>query len=129
VLQVAGIILGLAGSGLLITSPTLPAGVALALASFGMALLCVNGARGAYRHGILRLLVTLLMCLLTVGILGAIYKLAYNRLLTAIIAHPPLFVSVLFLALWLSLAAILPLVLATGGYIGGLLLGVRRRMK
>jgi tetratricopeptide (TPR) repeat protein len=129
VLQVAGIVLGLAGSGLLITSPTLPAGVALALESFGMALLCVNAARGAYRHGILRLLVTLLMCLLTAGILGAIYKLAYNRLLTAIIAHPPLLVSVLFLALWLSLAAILPLVLAIGGYIGGLLLGVRRRMK
>jgi regulator of sirC expression with transglutaminase-like and TPR domain len=129
VLQVAGVVLGLAGGRLLITSPHLPAGVALALESFGMALLCVNAARGAYRHGILRLLVTLLMCLVSVGILGAIYKLEYNQLVTEIKAKPPLLVSVLFLAVWLALAAILPLVLAIGGYIGGLLLGVRRRTK
>jgi tetratricopeptide (TPR) repeat protein len=126
-LQIAGMGIGLVGAILLILSPGLPIGVALGLESFGLALLCVNAARGAYRYGILRLVMVLLLCLVAGGILGAAYKFGYTRLIAEIIAHPSIFVPVLFLGAWLAVAATLPLVLAIGGYIGGLVLGVRRR--
>jgi tetratricopeptide (TPR) repeat protein len=126
-LQIAGMGIGLVGAILLILSPGLPIGVALGLESFGLALLCVNAARGAYRYGILRLVMVLLLCLVAGGILGAAYKFGYTRLIAEIIAHPSIFVPVLFLGAWLAVAATLPLVLAIGGYIGGLALGVRRR--
>ncbi len=126
-LQIAGMLIGLVGGVLLILSPGLPIGVALGLESFGIALLCVNAARGAYRHGFLRLLVVLLLCLVAVGILGVSYQFGYKQLIAEIIAHPSIFVPVLFLVAWLAVAATLPFVLAIGGYIGGLVLGVRRR--
>jgi tetratricopeptide (TPR) repeat protein len=128
-LQIAGLVIGLIGGILLIISPGLPGSVGFGLESFGLALLCVNAARGAYRYGILRLLVVLLFCLAATGILGAVYKFGYTRLVAEFIAHPSIFVPVLFLAMWLTLAATLPLILAVGGYIGGLVLGVRRRGK
>jgi hypothetical protein len=128
-LQIAGMVIGLVGGILLILSPGLPVSVAFGLESFGMALLCVNAARGAYRHGIVRLLVVLLLSLVTAGILGAAYKFGYTRIITEIKIDPPLLVPVLLLAAWLALAAMLPLILAIGGYIGGLILGVRRRTR
>lgn len=126
-LQIAGMVMGIVGGVLPIISPNLPVGVALGLESFGIALLCVNAARGAYRHGILRLLVVLLACLVTVGILGVVYKFGYARLIAEIVAHPPLLVPVFFAVAWLLVAAVMPFVLAVGGYIVGLVLGVRGR--
>jgi tetratricopeptide (TPR) repeat protein len=133
-LQIAGVVLGAVGGALLvlpnlpgITLPGPPVGVALGLESFGLALLCVNAARGAYRYGILRLLVVLLMCLVAAALLGAAYEIGHTRLMAGIIAHPPLLVPLLFAAVWLAVAATLPLILAIGGYIGGLVVRVRRR--
>jgi len=46
-----------------------------------------------------------------------------------VVAFPPLIVPVLFLVFWLIAAAIVPLLLAVGGFIGGLALGVRKKSK
>ncbi len=78
VLQIAGFLIGSIGMALPILRPGLPVFVGFAIASFGLALLCVNSFRGAYRYGILRLLLTFVVCLVAAGVLAMAYKFGYN---------------------------------------------------
>lgn len=126
IIQVVSLATGAIGVALLILQPRLPIIVAFTLLSFGLAVLCVNAARGSYLYGATRLVITLLTSLVTVGLIGAIYKFGYNWLAVRVINNPPLLVSVLFLALWLALAAIVPLLAAIGGFIVGIARGVRK---
>lgn len=128
-IQLGGLGIGIVGTLLPIFQPTLPVSLSFALESLGIALLCVNAARGAFRHGFLRLLITLLLCLLPAAILGGAYKIGYTKIVAEINVHPTWLVPILFAVAWFALAAVLPLLLGIGGYIGGLVLGVRRRAK
>jgi tetratricopeptide (TPR) repeat protein len=128
-ISLLGLLMGVAGAALPILQPNLPIAAAILLESFGLALLCVNAARGSYLYGFTRLLLTIIFSLLSVGILGALYLLKpiYDRIIFAIQDHPPLLVPFLFLAAWLLVAAALPLLLSIGGLIAGLIRGVRRK--
>ncbi len=124
--QFTGVVLGLAGGGILIFSH-LPTLLGLLLLSLGLALLCVNAARGAYRYGFSRMFLTLLFSLITAALLGSVlYKPLQSRIFAAIGNHPNLFVPFIFTGGWLLLAAILPFVLASGGLIVGIVRGVRK---
>ncbi len=125
VLQIAGFIVGVSGLTLLIVQPNLPPLPGLALASFGLALLCVNAARGAYRYGFMRVVLTLVICVLSGSILDAAYKIGYTKIIAEINAHPAMLIPVLFMVSWLIIAATIPFLLALGGFIGGF--GARRR--
>lgn len=118
-IQIAGLVLGIVGSVLLtfVHSSALPG---LGLQSIGLALLCVNAARGTYRYGISRLLLTLFTSLLAAAVLGAAFKPFLPRLLTVINDHATLFMPLLFVAFWLVLIAALPLLIALGGLLAGL---------
>ena len=126
-LQIFALFMGSGGAALLVLQPHIPIIIGFALESFGLALLCILAARGAFLYGIGRLVVTIVFCLLSVGILGGVYKIGYTPLIHKIVAFPPLIVPVLFLAFWLAASAILPLLLGIGGFIGGLIVGVRRK--
>lgn len=128
-IHILALIMGITGAALLVFQPHLPIIVAFGLESFGLGAICVNAARGAYRYGATRLLFTFLMSLLTGGVLGALYlvKPLYNALVNRIVALPPLIVPVLFLAIWLAAAAVLPLLLAIGGLITGIIVRARRK--
>lgn len=128
-LQIFALILGCAGAAILVLQPHLPILIGFALESFGLALLCILAARGAFLYGVGRLLFTILLCLISAGILGGIYKFGYTLLIHKVVAFPPLIVPVLFMAFWLIAAAVLPFLLGIGGFIGGLALGVRRKQR
>ncbi len=128
-IQLLGLGFGIAGAGLLILQPGIPVFVGLALESLGLAMLCVNSARGSYLYGASRFLLTLFTSIVVAGLIGGLYKFGYHRLMQAVIAHPPLLGPVLFAVLWLGMAAALPPMLAFGGLIGGVVFGVRRRRR
>ncbi len=129
IIQFLGLALGTIGTALPILQPNLPIFAAFSLESLGLALLCVNAARGSYLYGIMRLLLALLYSLVVVGILGGLYKFGYHRILQVLKDHPSLLGPILFLVFWLALAATVPLLLALGGCIAGIARGVRRRPK
>jgi len=128
-LQVFALFIGSAGAAILVLQPHLPIIIGFILESLGLSLLCILAARGAFLHGAGRLLFTILLCLLSAVMLGGIYKFGYHTLINKLIAFPPLIVPVLFMAFWLIAAAIMPLLLGVGGFIGGLVLGVRRKQR
>jgi len=128
-IQLFGLGFGIAGAGLPILQPGVPIFVAFALESLGLAMLCVNSARGSYLYGAARFLLTLLTSIVVAGLIGGLYKFGYHRLVQAVEAHPSLLEPVLFAALWLGAAAAFPLLLAFGGLIGGVVFGVRRRRR
>ena len=127
VLQILALLIGSAGATLLVLQPHVPIIAGFILESLSLGLLCTLAARGAFLYGALRFCFTILLCLISVGALAAIYKLGYNRLVAKVVAFPPLIVPVLFLAFWLIAAAVLPLLSAVGGFISGVLLGVRKK--
>lgn len=126
-LQILALIIGVIGASILIIQPHLPIIIAFLLQSAGLAVLCVNAARGAYLYGARRLLLTIIFCGLAAGLLGGIFKFEFTSLIAKVRATPPLIVPALFLAVWLVAAALLPLLAALGGFIGGLVAGVRRK--
>ncbi len=128
-LSVLGLLSGIAGAAIPILLPGLPIAIAILLESMGLALLCVNAARGSYLYGFTRLLLATIFSMLSLGILAALYllKSIYGKIIVAIQDHPPLLVPFLFLAAWLIVAAVLPFLLSIGGFITGLIRGVRRR--
>jgi len=134
-IQFLGLALGIVGATLPIIQPRLPIVAAFVLQSLGLALLCVNAARGSYLHGFARFLFTLFTSalaaaiLVAVAILGGANKIGTGRVYLMLKSNPALLVPVLFLGLWLALAAAAPLLLALGGFIGGLILGVRRKKR
>ncbi|HEU5227129.1 MAG TPA: tetratricopeptide repeat protein, partial [Ktedonobacteraceae bacterium] len=115
--QFAGFIIGTAGSLLPVFLPSLPGLVGVAFISLGLAWLSINAARGTYRYGFLLFLPTLVISLISAGLLGALYVLAYKKIIQMIIAHPAILVPILFLILWLASAAILPFMIGLGGTI------------
>ncbi|HLX55934.1 MAG TPA: tetratricopeptide repeat protein [Ktedonobacteraceae bacterium] len=125
-LQIFALVIGSAGAATLVLQPHLPV-IAFLMESFGLALLCVLAARGAFLYGMGRLLFTILLCLVAAGALGGIYKFEYTRLVNKIVANPALMVPVLFLAFWLIVATIMPLLLGIGGFIAGAAFGVRKK--
>jgi len=130
ILQIAGFLIGSIGMALPILRPGLPIFVGFAIASFGLALLCVNSFRGAYRYGIWRVLLALVVGLIAGGILAMAYKFGYTRIVnmvtapTAVATRPPLIVSVILFGVWLIAAATVPFLLALVGFITGMM---RRR--
>jgi tetratricopeptide (TPR) repeat protein len=134
-IQFLGLALGIVGAALPILQPKVPIAVALALQSLGLALLCVNAARTSYLYGFARLLLTLFTSALAaailavVAILGGINNIGTGRIYLIVKGNATLLVPLLFLGFWLALAATLPLLLALGGFIGGLILGVRRKKR
>ncbi len=127
VIQIFALFVGAIGASILIVRPQLPIIIAFLLESLALAILCVNAARGAYLYGIKRLLLTFVISLLALGILGGLYRFGYRWFITKVIAFPPLIVPVLFLGFWLVAAAVLPLVVARGGLISGIIVRVRRK--
>ncbi len=129
-LQIAGLFIGTAGA-VLTWFQTLPSWTGLVLVSIGLALLCVNAARGAFRHGISRVFVTLVVCLIAGGILGAAYKLGYTRLLAALQNknNAGLLVPIMLIVVWLAVAATVPMLPAIGGLISGLIARARTRRR
>ena len=71
----------------------------------------------------------ILIILAVVAILEGVNKIGTGRIYLIVKDNPTLLVPLLFLGLWLALAAALPLLLALGGFIGGLVLGVRRKKR
>ncbi|MEO8973325.1 MAG: tetratricopeptide repeat protein [Ktedonobacteraceae bacterium] len=128
-LQLLGLILGIVGAVLPVFQPGLPLGLAFALESTGLALLCVYAARGAYLYGFASFILTLFFSIIPAVALGAAYKLGLTRIMLSIVDHSSLLIPYLFLGVWLAAGAVLPLVLAIFGLIGGLVLGVRRKKK
>ena len=128
-LQIFALAIGCAGAAMLVLQPHLPIIVGFVLESLGLALLCTFAARGAFLYGAGRLFFTIVLCLVSAGILGGVYKLGYNWLVHKVVAFPPLIVPVLFLVFWLIAAAIVPLLLGVGGFIGGLAFGMRKKSK
>jgi hypothetical protein len=126
-LQIGGFLAGTIGMALPILKPSVPIFAGFALASFGLAVLCVNAFRGAYRHGFTRILLTLFVCLIAGGVLAVAYKFGYTPMVdmvtapTAVATHPPMIVSVLLFAGWLIAAATIPLLLAIVGFISRLI--------
>jgi hypothetical protein len=120
-LHLLGLICGIAGTGLLIFSH-LPSFIGFLLASFGLAVLCISAARGAFRYGFSRLVLTLFICLLIGGILGAAYKFGFTRILNSLSTDktPTRLLQFLFFAIWMIAAATTPLILAIGGFFSGL---------
>ncbi len=122
-----GFVLGAVGAGLPLAQPHLPVIWALAMQSLGLALLCVNAARGSYLYGFARFGLTLLFSIAAIAIAGGLYKFGQARLLAIAQANPPMLIPILFLGAWLVVAAAVPLMLSLGGLIAGLIIGVRRK--
>ncbi len=128
-LQALGLLLGLLGAFLAIKHPTLPTGVAMTLLGLGLAVLCVNAARGAYLYGFWRLLPTVVSSVLTAGPLAYVLLTSggRQRLVLLVKDNPQAFAAIHFFGLWLGLAAAIPLILGLGSLVVGALRGVRRR--
>jgi Flp pilus assembly protein TadD len=134
-IQIVGLALGIVGAGLPILQPRLPFILALALQSLGLAILCINAARGSFLYGFARFLPTLLTSgiiaatLAAGAILGGVNKIGTGRVYTMILHKPVLLVPLLFLGIWLAAAAALPLLLGFFSFMAGLIAGVRRRKR
>ncbi len=129
IIQIFALLAGMIGASSRLIRPQLPIIIAFFLESIALAILCVNAAIGTYVYGIKRFLLILAISLITLGILGALYRFGYHWLINRVIALPPLIVPVLFLGFWLVTAAILPLLLAVGGLLSGVIIGTRRKRK
>ncbi|HEY4385970.1 MAG TPA: tetratricopeptide repeat protein [Ktedonobacteraceae bacterium] len=125
--QLVAFLLGVGGMGIGIVMPTLPAQLSLGLGSLGLALLSVWAARGAFRYGAVYLLPTLLFSLIGGGVIGALYKVGYNRVIGILQTRPDLFIPLVALVVWLAVAAVLPLVCAIVGLISGAIAKARAR--
>lgn len=123
------------GAVLPLWPPTPPVLIATLLQGLGLALLCIIATRGSYLYGFGRLLFTLVPSLIATAAFGGVLAYQYLRLSTSgqhfrdIIANPSLLLLFLLLGLWLALAAVLPLVLAIGGFITGLIVRLVRRRR
>lgn len=132
-IQVGALLVGIAGSVLPILQPHIPLIVAFLLQSLGLAILCVNAARGSYLYGFFRFFLTLFISGVTAGILGAaaliggLNKIGQGRVYVMVQNNASLLLPLLLCGAWLAVAAAIPLLLAFFGLIGGLVIGVRRK--
>ncbi len=134
-LQVLGLLVGIVGTGLPILLPRLPLILAFILQSLGLAILCTIAARGSFLYGFSRFFLTFIISgiatgLLATGIfLGGANKIGTGRVYTIVLHHPELLLPLLFCGAWLAAAAAIPLLLALFSFIGGLIIGVRRKKR
>ena len=93
-LQVLGLILGIVGAGLPILQPAFPLILAFILQSLGLAILCINAARGSYLYGFSRVFLTFITnciaaaILVTGAFLGGVNKIGTGRIYAIILHHP-----------------------------------------
>ena len=120
-LHLLGLLIGLAGFALLIVLHTIPALVGLSLVSISITIICVNAARGAFRYGFIHLLLALLLSLIAGGTIGFAYRVGIASITSQLRLHPSLFVPLLFLSVWLAIVAVIPLLLALGGLVSGII--------
>lgn len=122
-LHLLGLICGIIGTGLLIFSQ-MPSPIGLLVASFGLAILCISAARGAFHYGLSRLVLTLFICLLIGGILGITYTLGFTSIMSSLSNDktPTHLLRFLVFAIWMIAAATIPLILAIGGFVSNLVL-------
>lgn len=126
-LHLLGLVAGIAGFMMLAVLQSAPAAAGLFLISIGLAISCVNAARGSFRYGFIHLLLAFLLSLIVGGIFGVAYKSGLAVFIGQLNLHPSLLMPLLFLAGWLACMAVLPLLLAIGGLISGLISGAGRR--
>ncbi|MBV9441497.1 MAG: tetratricopeptide repeat protein [Acidobacteriaceae bacterium] len=119
-----GLICGIVGMGLLIFSE-LPSPIGLLIASFGLAMLYTSAAHGAFRYGLSRLVLTLIVCLLIGAILGITYILGFARIMDSLrnAKTPTHLLSWVFFAIWMIVAATTPPVLAIAGFVSNRIFG------
>ncbi|MEO7018914.1 MAG: tetratricopeptide repeat protein [Ktedonobacteraceae bacterium] len=128
-IQVGALILGLAGVFLNLLKPSTPKYVAFLLESIALAVLIVNAWRGAYLYGFKRFLSTLLLSVITLGILAAftsglvntriVVKPAYTFLVEHASSSATMLTPLIFLILWLAGATVLPFLTGLIGWIVG----------
>ncbi len=128
-ITILGLIIGSAGAALPVVRPGLPIWLALGLQSVGLALLCVNAARGSFLYGFTRVLLTFIFSLLTAAMLGGLYKFGLNHFYVIAQANPPIVVPILFGGAWLAAAAAAPPVLAIMAFIAGLITRIARKRR
>lgn len=134
-IHLLGLIAGIAGTLLPILQPHVPIMVAFLLQSLGLAILCVNAVYGSYAHGFFRFVFTLFISILTAAILGGVAfigglnKIGQGRIYVVLQNNPTLLVPLLIFGLWLAVAAALPPIAALFAFIGGLIIGVRRKQR
>lgn len=129
--QFVALLFGFTGGIIATFLPTLPIVLPLLLESIGLAILCVNAARSAYSFGFRRVIVTFFFSLLAAGILGVCVGVrpVFAKIMFELQAHPAYLLPLLFLGLWIAVAATLPLLLAILGFIVGAMTGVRRKKR
>ncbi len=125
-LHLLGLLIGFASFAVLIVLRSAPAPVALFLISISLTIMCVNAARGAFRYGFVHLLLALFLSLIAGGILGLAYRVGMTGIINQLKLHPSILVPLIFLTIWLASAAVIPLLLAFGGLVSGI---VRRSAK
>lgn len=135
--QLGALILGTLGVFLQLLMPRLPFIVAFLLESLALATLIVNAWRGTYLYGVKRLLSTLLFSIVAVGILAVFtsglvntrfaVKPAYNFVVDHVSASFNMLTPLVFLILWLTAAAILPLLAALVGWLTGVIIRTREK--
>ncbi|TMD63963.1 MAG: tetratricopeptide repeat protein [Chloroflexi bacterium] len=134
-IQIVGLALGIVGAGLPILKPGLPFILALVLQSLGLAILCINAARGSFLYGFSQFFLTLLTsgiiaATLAAGtILGGVNKIGSGRVYIMILHKQVPLVPLLFFSIWLAAAAAIPLLLGFFSFIAGLIVGVRRKKR
>ncbi|BCL79448.1 tetratricopeptide repeat protein [Ktedonobacteria bacterium brp13] len=114
-LHILGILMGGIGFALLSVA-SIPYPVGLVVASLGLAVLVVNATRGAFRYGILFLVLTVLIAVIGLAGLFGLYKQS-TILFDQLSVHPSLLRPITFVLLWLIAAITLPLIGSLGGLI------------
>ncbi|GAC1356435.1 MAG: hypothetical protein PVSMB5_02760 [Ktedonobacteraceae bacterium] len=126
-LHLLGLFVGLAGFGVLMALRSLPPAVGLLPISVGLTVLCINAARGSFRFGFIHLVLAFLLSFISAGLLGFAYRFEMATIVAQLKLHPSLLVPLVLLGAWLAAAAVIPLLLALGGLISGLISRAQRR--
>ncbi|GCE28438.1 hypothetical protein KDA_39220 [Dictyobacter alpinus] len=127
-LSILGTVLGFVGVGLLAFMASIPY-IGLLLISMGIAVLCVNAARGSFRYGFIILLETAIFSILFAAILGGLGIVGQRFVISQINLRPSLFMPVITLGIWLAIAAGVPFVLALIGFLGGIPARMRNKKR
>jgi tetratricopeptide (TPR) repeat protein len=125
-LQLLGFVIGIAGAVQPILYPKLPIPnaqmVGIGLMALGLLILTANAARASHRYGFSHFIPGCLMSVVAGLTLAAIFAVGYNRILAFVNESPEhnaLLAPILFLGMWLIVAAAIPFIAALGGLISG----------
>ncbi|GHO42841.1 tetratricopeptide repeat protein [Ktedonospora formicarum] len=126
-LEIVGYIISIGGMGLLVALPSVPAIAGLLIASIGLGICCTQAARGAFRHGFKSAFFTLLLCVLSLALVGGAYQFGSTRLIGVFQSRPAIVEPTIFLAFWLVLTSVLLFLIAFFGYFSGLIRRLTKR--